>query len=142
MSFPPASADDETPPYGQGDTSFRAAGGEAGLRRLVDCFYDEMDSLPQAAGVRRMHKASLDESRDKLARFLCGWLGGPRRYAEKYGSMTIPGSHAPFAIGTEERDAWLECMRRAIAEQPWQASFKTYLLKALSVPAERVRNRP
>jgi hemoglobin len=125
--------------YGDGDTSFQAAGGEAGLRRLVDDFYDIMETRPQAATILAMHPADLAVSRDKLARFLCGWLGGPHRYNEKYGRITIPGAHSHLDIGAAERDAWLGCMREAIARQPWEADFKDYLLRALAVPAERVR---
>lgn len=125
--------------YGEGDTSFRAAGGEAGLRRLVDDFYDLMDHLPLAAGIRAMHPDDLDVSRDKLARFLCGWLGGPNRYNEKYGAITIPTAHRHLDIGETERDAWLTCMKLAIDGQDWDAAFKDYLLRALVVPAERTR---
>jgi len=131
-----------TPPrYGVGDASFRAAGGEAGLRALVDRFYDLMAARPSAQTIRAMHPADLTVSRDKLARFLCGWLNGPNRYQEKYGAISIPGAHAHLAIGTVERDAWLECMREALAAQPYPEDFKTYLLGELAKPAARVRNR-
>lgn len=132
----------ETPPvYGVGDASFRAAGGEEGIRRLVDAFYDLMETLPEARDIRAMHPADLGVSRDKLARFLCGWLNGPKRYQEKYGSISIPGAHAHLAIGTRERDAWLACMAAALAQQPCAPGFRDYLLRQLAVPAERVRNR-
>ncbi len=97
--------------FGIQDASFRAAGGEEGIRKLVDRFYEEMDSLAEAKHIREMHQADLEEVKDKLSRFLCGWLGGPRRYQEKYGPISIPTAHAPFAIGSAERDAWLLCMR-------------------------------
>jgi hemoglobin len=129
------------PAYGVGDASFQAAGGEAGLRRLVDAFYAQMDSLPEAAGIRAMHPADLTLARDKLARFLCGWLNGPKLYQEKYGAISIPGAHRHLAIGSAERDAWLLCMQRALALQPYAEEFKRYLLFELSKPAERVRNR-
>ena len=54
---------------------YQRLGGEAGVRRLVDRFYDLMDTLPEAAHIRAMHPASLATSRDKLFKFLCGWLG-------------------------------------------------------------------
>lgn len=133
---------DATPPaYGVGDASFRAAGGEEGIRRLVDAFYDCMEALPEARDIRAMHPADLDVSRDKLARFLCGWLNGPKRYQEKYGSISIPGAHAHLAIGSRERDAWLACMAAALARQAYEPEFRDYLLRQLAVPAERVRNR-
>ena len=124
--------------FGLGDTSYQAAGGEEGIRRLVDSFYDELELAEIAIRVRAMHPSDLTVSRDKLARFLCGWLNGPNRYRKKYGSISIPGVHAHLDIGPSERDAWLTCMSRAIAKQPYSSSFKTYLLEQLSVPANRV----
>lgn len=128
-----------TLPYGTLDASFQAAGGIAGIEQLVNDFYDIMDVIPEARTIRAMHPADLAESRDKLARFLCAWLGGPRRYAEKYGSIHIPGAHQHLAIGDAERDAWLLCMEQAIARQPYAPAFAGYLLRQLRVPAERVR---
>ena len=128
-------------PYGVEDASYQAAGGEVGIRQLVDDFYDTMDQLPVAAKIRAMHPADLSSTRDKLARFLCGWLGGPKLYAEKYGSIHIPQAHARFAIGPEERDAWLLCMAEALKQQPYAPAFKRYLLEQLYVPAERSRNQ-
>ncbi|MCG8591743.1 MAG: group II truncated hemoglobin [Proteobacteria bacterium] len=128
----------DPPPYGVGDASFRAAGEETGIQRLVEAFYAEMDSLPEARRIRRLHPRHLSTSIDKLARFLCGWLGGPKRYAEKYGPISIPRVHRRFPIGAAERDAWLLCMERALADQPYPAAFRQYLLVQLQVPAERI----
>jgi hemoglobin len=126
-------------PYGSGDASFRAAGGEAGLRRLVDRFFDRMASDARFSTIHALHPPDNAQSRDKLARFLCGWLGGPRRYQEKYGSISIPRVHAHLKIAAAERDQWLTCMAEAVAEQPYAADFRQYLLEQLYVPAEAVR---
>ncbi|MBT5312344.1 MAG: globin, partial [Verrucomicrobia bacterium] len=61
--------------YGQADTSFRAAGGEDGIRQLVDRFYARMGSDKRFERIFRLHPAAIDTSVDKLARFLNGWLG-------------------------------------------------------------------
>ncbi len=129
------------PPYGVGDASYQAAGGEAGIKRLVDDFYDAMECLPEAAKIRNMHPADLTVSRDKLTRFLCGWLGGPKLFAEKYGPINIPQAHVHLEIGPSERDAWLLCMQEALKKQPYATNFKEYLMAQLYVPAERSRNR-
>jgi hemoglobin len=125
--------------YGEGDASFQAAGGVEGLRRLVADFYRMMDTLPEAATIRAMHPSDLSGSADKLHRFLCGWLGGPKLYREKYGSIHIPSAHAHLAIGERERDAWLLCMERALARQDYPREFCDYLLRALFRPAEASR---
>lgn len=118
---------------------YQAAGELAGITRLVDEFYLNMDTLPEAETIRSMHPEDLSESRKKLTYFLCGWLGGPKLFQQHYGPISIPGFHKQFPIGYEERDAWLLCMQRAIAAQPYSDQFKDYLLTALSIPAERVR---
>ncbi|HCJ28368.1 MAG TPA: globin [Pseudomonas sp.] len=125
-------------PFGVGDASFQAAGGETGLERLVADFYRIMDESESAACVRRLYPQDLSESRVRLAAFLCGWLGGPRRYAETFGAISIPQFHARWTIGETERDAWLECMAQAIGRQHYSADFASYLLTQLRVPAERI----
>ena len=137
--WPSVPLDTEGQDFGQGDASFRAAGGFEGLVDLVERFYRQMDELPEAARIRAMHPADLTLSRDKLARFLAGWLGGPRLYDEAYGPIRIPMAHRHLDVGVAERDAWLACMRAALDETDHTPVFKRYLLRALAVPAERIR---
>lgn len=125
--------------YGVSDSSYQAAGELAGITKLVDAFYDFMDELPEAKNIRSMHKNDLADSRKKLAYFLSGWLGGPRLYAEHFGSINIPFAHRHLSVGSEERDAWILCMQKAVALQPYDEAFKEYLIKQLKVPAERIR---
>lgn len=127
-----------TPLYGFSDNSFKAAGEEAGIRKLVEDFYRFMDELPEAKIIRAMHRSDLTESRDKLTAFLCGWMGGPKLYHEKYGSINIPRDHSHLVVGAAERDAWLLCMERAIALQNYSTDFGEYLLAQLRIPAERI----
>jgi hemoglobin len=86
-----------------------------------------------------MHDPDLALSREKLKVFLCAWLGGPNEYRARFGPISIPGVHAHLAIGVAERDAWLYCMEAAVAAQPWREDFKEYFMRAIAVPAERVR---
>ena len=137
----PTASDEQQPQYGEGDASFQAAGAREGLQKLVNDFYDLMEQLPEVKEIRDMHPADLSQSRDKLSRFLCGWLGGPKLYQEKYGSINIPSAHAHLNIGSRQRDAWLSCMQKALETQPYAMSFKKYLIEQLYVPAERSRTR-
>ncbi len=124
---------------GDGDATFQALGREPGIRLLVEAFYRLMDSLEETKGIRQLHPSDLSESIEKLICFLCGWTGGPKRYAEVYGPMRIPQAHAHLPVGVPERDAWLLCMERALEEQPYGDDLKQYLLKELYRPAERIR---
>ena len=126
-------------PYGDGDATFRALGGVDGIRRLVEVFYAEMDSLEEARRIRSLHPANLETSIDKLARFLCGWTGGPKLFSEKYGPIKIPAFHRHLPVGEAERDAWLLCMKRALDARPLPEDLREYMLEQLFVPAERIR---
>ncbi len=125
-------------PHGEGDSSYRAAGELEGIRLLVDAFYRVMDELPEAQKIRRMHPSDLEISRDKLTRFLSGWMNGPKIYAEKYGEIRLPPAHAHLHVGPEEREAWLTCMALALKERDYPPDFVAYLLRELRVPAERI----
>lgn len=125
--------------YGEGDGSFQAAGGEEGIRKLVDEFYHQMETLDEGKEIRAMHRSDLAMITDKLALFLMGWLGGPRTYSEKYGRISIPMSHRHLDIKEKERDAWLFCMNAALKHQDYEEDFKNYLMQMLAFPAERIR---
>lgn len=127
--------------YGIDDGSFQAAGGEIGIRKLVDRFFEHMGADSRFKIIYDMHPDDIVISNDKLARFLCGWLGGPKLFREKYGPISIPAVHQHLSIGTDERDQWLTCMKESIAEQDYEAGFKEYLIQQLSIPAEAVRKR-
>ncbi|MEZ4367320.1 MAG: group II truncated hemoglobin [Kofleriaceae bacterium] len=121
---------------------YDAIGGDATVRRLVDRFYDLMDTLPEAATVRAMHATSLASSRDKLHLFLTGWLGGPQVYVERYGHPRLRARHLPFAIGTAEAAAWMRCMAQALAEIVDDATVRDQLADALARLADHMRNQP
>jgi len=120
---------------------FHLLGGEAGIGRLVDRFYDVMDTSPEAAGIRALHPERLDESREKLRLFLIGCTGGPPVYMEKYGHPMLRARHLPFPIGAAERDAWLWCMDRALEEVELPPEVMDYLRQRFGAMADHMRNR-
>jgi hemoglobin len=123
-------------------TPYDLIGGDAGVRRLVDRFYDLMDSAPEAAHVRALHAASLKASREKLYLFLTGWTGGPPLYVAQRGHPRLRMRHFPFAIATRERDEWLWCMDRALDEHAMPATLREQLRQRLHDLADHMRNQP
>ena len=123
-------------------THYELIGGDAGIRQLVDRFYDLMDTAPEAATIRRLHAASLKASREKLYLFLTGWTGGPPVYVEKYGHPRLRARHLPFRISARERDEWMWCMDRALAEQDMPAELHSYLRERFRQLADHMRNHP
>jgi hemoglobin len=121
---------------------YELLGGDAGIRRLVDRFYDLMDTAPEAANVRRLHATSLKASREKLQLFLTGWTGGPPVYVERHGHPRLRMRHFPFAIGARERDEWLWCMDHALAEHEMPVDVRSQLRERLHALADHMRNQP
>lgn len=117
-------------------------GGETGVRTLVDRFYDLMDRDPAYQGIRQMHPESLANARDKLFWYLTGWMGGPELYVERFGHPRMRMRHQAFAIGTSEKDQWLDCMRIALQDTPLDDAIKARLMQAFGQIADAIRNKP
>jgi hemoglobin len=116
-------------------------GGEATVRALVKRFYELMDTLPEARGIRKMHTADLAGIEEKLFMYLTGWLGGPQLYVEKYGHPMLRARHLPFSIGMSEVKQWLMCMRQALEETIPDQSLRAHIDSALTGLALHMRNR-
>jgi hemoglobin len=104
-------------------------------------FYQLMDTLPEAYGIRKLHQPDLGSAEEKLFMFLCGWLGGPQLYVEKYGHPRLRARHLPFAIASEEAGQWMLCMRTAMAEVIADEALRAGLDKSLNDLAYHMRNR-
>jgi hemoglobin len=120
---------------------YERIGGDAKVRALVARFYDLMDAEAAFAGIRALHPKDLAGSREKLYLFLSGWLGGPQRYAEKYGHPMLRARHLHAAIGVAERDQWLACMSRAMADVEIEEGLRRELYNAFYKTADWMRNR-
>ncbi|MBH9578714.1 group II truncated hemoglobin [Inhella proteolytica] len=122
-------------------TPFETLGGEPAVRHLVDRFYDLMDLEPRFAALRALHPTTLEGSRDKLFWFLCGWLGGPSHYEDRFGHPRLRARHLPFPIGIRERDDWLACMAQAMDEEGVPAALRERLQQSFHNTADWMRNR-
>jgi hemoglobin len=123
------------------ETPYQRIGGDAAIRKLVDRFYQLMDELPEAYTARKIHPQDLTESGNKFVAFLSGWLGGPQRYVEKYGPPMLRRRHMPYAIGPEERDQWLMCMKLALDESVADVPLRDALYEQFVRIGEFMRNR-
>lgn len=125
----------------QQPTAFELVGGEEKIRALVDRFYDLMELEPEFSGIRVMHPASTDGSRDKLFWFLCGWMGGPDMYVERFGHPRLRARHLPYAIASAERDQWLRCMAWAMQDVGMPAELQERLMQSFYQTADWMRNQ-
>ncbi len=120
---------------------FDALGGEPVITALVDRFYDLMDIEPAYAELRAAHGSTLDNARQRLIWFLCGWLGGPQHYTERFGHPRLRQRHMPFSIGIIERDQWLACMDQAMQETGLAPAWRERLNVSFFQTADWMRNR-
>jgi hemoglobin len=125
--------------FGPGHLPYDAIGGEAGVRGLVERFYDEMAASSPV--LRAMHPADDRESREKLFEFLSGWLGGPQLYMEKRGHPRLRMRHAPFPIDQAAVDEWLRCMEAAIDGEGIGEPLRGFLMQRFTHTANFMRNR-
>jgi len=124
------------------ETPFAWIGGEDRVQALVERFYDLMDLEPGYAELRVVHGNLLDDARQKLFWFLCGWLGGPQHYLERFGHPRLRQRHMPFKIGVVERDQWLACMCQALDELVVPEPLCTNLKHSFAQTADWMRNQP
>ena len=119
----------------------REGSGTRALPRRARRGGQALDCAPEAAEIRRLHAASLRQSREKLYLFLSGWLGGPPLYVERFGHPMLRARHLPFPIGERERDQWMWCMRRALADTPMAEELRTFLDQRFAAIADHMRNQ-
>ena len=124
-----------------GETLYEQLGGAEGLRSLVDRFYEVMDELPEAKGIRDLHPEVLTGSADKLYKFLSGFLGGPSLYVSEFGHPRLRARHLPFPIGLNERDQWVLCMETALRELVDCDTLRSALSSYFQRTADHMRNR-
>ncbi|CAM8662895.1 COG2346 Truncated hemoglobins [Comamonadaceae bacterium] len=121
-------------------TPFEWIGGEPVIRQMVDRFYDLMDLEPGYAELRAAHGTDLDKARDHLFWFLCGWMGGPDYFVERFGHPRLRARHMPFKIGILERDQWLACMDQAMGDAAIDPVLRERLKTSFFQTADWMRN--
>jgi len=134
---------EEKPPFA---TPFEWIGGEDRVRALVERFYDLMELEPAYTDLRAVHGNTLDNARERLFWFLCGWLGGPQHYTERFGHPMLRARHLPqsiggHSIGIRERDQWLACMDQAMGETGVPEGLRARLRNSFFQTADHMRNR-
>jgi hemoglobin len=127
----------DKPPH---DTPFAWIGGEDKVKALVERFYDLMDLEPEYAELRAAHGSELGRARENLFWFLCGWLGGPQHYTDRFGHPRLRLRHMPFKIGIKERDQWLACMDQAMGEVGVDETLRARLRESFHQTADWMRN--
>ena len=136
----PQTVDSPKGPFGPGNTPYDAIGGERRVRALVDAFYEKMDTDDRYAAARAVYPDDLAGPRERLYEFLCGWLGGPQLYVQKYGHPRLRLRHAGFSIGERERNHWIACMAAAMDQLGVRGDLREFLDERFAHVADFMRN--
>lgn len=122
---------------------YEAVGGADTFRRIVAAFYREVATDEV---LRPLYpEEDLGPAERRLRMFLEQYWGGPRTYGEERGHPRLRMRHNPFVIGPLERDAWLRCMRIAVAEiepELLDDEHRKALLDYLEMAANSLMNAP
>lgn len=121
-------------------TLFDLVGGTPFFEALAARFYERVVEDPV---LLRLYPEPEDlvPARRKLALFLAQYWGGPPAYSEERGHPRLGMRHAPFGIGSEERDRWLRHMRGAVVDLAPSQEIERALLGYFDMAAEGLRNR-
>jgi hemoglobin len=129
-----------------------------GMEQLQQSFYDAVGGADTFhAVVSRFYQLVAEDeilrpiypeddlagAEERLRMFLEQYWGGPRTYSERRGHPRLRMRHAPFRISPIERDAWLRCMRIAVASidsQTLDNNHRKELLDYLDMAAHSLVN--
>ena len=119
-------------------------GGAPVLRRVVDRFYDLVETDPRGRVILNQHLRGhgIAHVRAEQFAFMSGFLGGPRLYAEAHGHMDLRQLHDHLPIRPQEAEDWLALMDQAIAEAGLPGGAIERARPALRRAALMLVNRP
>jgi hemoglobin len=121
-------------------TFYDAVGGAPTFRKLVDDFYAGVAEDPV---LRPLYpEEDLGPAADRLRMFLEQYWGGPHTYSDQRGHPRLRMRHAPFAISSRERDAWLARMRHAVDGLGLAPALESELWTYLERAAQFMVNSP
>jgi hemoglobin len=119
---------------------FDAIGGEETFRRLVDTFYAGVATDPVLRAI--YPEDDLGPAAERLRMFLIQYWGGPSTYSQTRGHPRLRMRHAPFAVSSAARDAWLRHMRAALDSLDLTPEYDETMWRYFTSAAESLRNTP
>ncbi len=121
------------------ESFYERVGGSAVFTDLVSQFYARVAVDPI---LRPMYPdADLKGAAHRLQMFLEQYWGGPTTYSDERGHPRLRMRHAGFHIASPQRDAWLRCMRDAVAGLGLEKSLESEMLEYLEMAANSLVNQ-
>jgi hemoglobin len=108
-------------------TVYQMIGGEEALSRLVERFYDIIETDPDGAIVHALHLQGFGIGHVRIAQFqfLSGFFGGPQYYVETMGHANLRAMHEHIQIGPAEADGYRRCRIQRGCESETDDGFYT-----------------
>jgi hemoglobin len=114
--------------------------GEEGFRKLVGAFYKQ---VPHDDILGPMYpKDDMTGAEQRLRDFLIFRFGGPQHYIVERGHPRLRMRHAPFAVGQQARDRWVQLMNNALKEAELPTEAEATLRRFFESTATFMMNRP
>jgi hemoglobin len=119
------------------------AGGPEAFVRLVDAFYDRVET---DAVLRPMYPDDLAPGKRHLALFLAQYFGATDLYSSERGHPRLRMRHAPFPIDPDAAARWAGHMLAAVSGQGFPSEVRTalqdYVLMATPTLVNRLTEVP
>lgn len=116
-------------------------GGRPWFEALVARFYRAVATDPVLRPLYPAEPDRLAAAEQHLCGFLIQYWGGPDDYSQERGHPRLRMRHAPFSIGTEERDAWYRHMSDALQAGGLDPSDEAEMLAYFDMAAAHMINR-
>lgn len=118
---------------------YEQLGGEKAIRQLVQAFYPKVKAEPLLGP---LFPEDIEPVMEKQFMFLSQFFGGPSLYSDAYGHPMMRARHLPFPVTRERAEAWLGCMKAALAEIGVEEELAGFIIQRLSGPAFHFVNTP
>mmetsp|Transcript_10001 Transcript_10001/g.11365 ORF Transcript_10001/g.11365 Transcript_10001/m.11365 type:complete len:184 (+) Transcript_10001:202-753(+) len=95
---------------------YEILGNEKGLKRIVNEFYTNIDTLPEASEIKGWFKDDPIHRREKLFEYMSSVTGGPDLYFERTGTLCLTKTHKKYNITVDIAKIWLKCMKKSLID--------------------------
>lgn len=116
---------------------YEVVGGMPFFSALVERFYAR---VAHDIMLRPLYPDDLGPPATHLALFLAQYWGGPTTYSDDRGHPRLRMRHAPFAIGTRERDRWMAAMLASLEEAGLDPELETRFVDYFTMAADHLIN--
>src|SRR5690606_24391637 len=113
-------------------STYELIGGADTIRKIVEAFYPKVQKNPI---IGPLFPEDITPVMEKQYMFLSQFFGGPSLYTDVHGNPMMRARHLPFPITQERADAWLACMKEALAKLELDPGLQEFVLQRLKGPA-------